>query len=423
MRDRSAKASVSPFLFPFFPMLTEKNLRGVDITSRLRSHQGIKSLAAVLLSLLLTTSISISLLALPRPSAGFAGTERILISSQKILEGPALSPDGSRVAFASSQSGTLQIWTMDSLGKHLSRVTFLSGNSSTPKFSPDGNKIAFFHSELAGHEIIVMDTDGSDLRTISGTDFVTDGIFGWSSNSCCIAYQATNKGEDEIIVRDVKNGQAVFRAEGEYPGWSSDSHSETLAYVSNQANGSFLSVADLKLGTVRNVSISSEGHVFWPAFVSNDTKVSFLASSNSSWQLMIVDLSTGQMYNMLESPPGEYEMSVLNPTLTQSSLAVPRPTNSSEVIFAAASTSPRMVDLYVAILDATIVVSHFFSIAYPGTVLDRVTNHSYSSIECLSWSGNGKYIIFVSSAPNSLNSIVLVTYVRPVVQSSYGSGA
>lgn len=308
-------------------------------------------------------------------------------------------------------------------GTHQLRLTFLNGNSSSPEFSPDGREIAFFHSTPTSQEIIVMSRDGSDMRNVSGDDFVYGGIFNWSPDSSYIAYQATYGDVAQVIVRNVITDQIVFEAQGEYPTWSTDKNNKTLAYVTNESNSSSLLLVDLKSGSVRSLPIGIVGNILWPVFISNNTKVAFLSSDNGMWEIMAVDLHTGQTNNMLESPPGQYEVPVLNPTLTQNSRAVPMPTNSSQVIFVATSSSPRMMDLYVAILDATIVVSHFFNIAYPGTLLDRITNHSYSSIDCLSLSDDGKNMIFVSSNQRSVNSIVIISYVTPVIQSVYGSGA
>ena len=50
---------------------------------------------------------------------------------------PAWSPDGSRIAFASTrEGGTLSLWTMAPDGSDLRRVT--DGHGEYPDWSPDG---------------------------------------------------------------------------------------------------------------------------------------------------------------------------------------------------------------------------------------------------------------------------------------------
>src|SRR5262249_39113338 len=58
---------------------------------------------------------------------------------------PHISPDGKRVAFASTRTGIAEIWVCDSDGSKLQQVTSHSGPAmaGTPRWSPDGQEIAF----------------------------------------------------------------------------------------------------------------------------------------------------------------------------------------------------------------------------------------------------------------------------------------
>jgi TolB protein len=84
----------------------------------------------------------------------------------------AWSPDGTKMAFSSNQSGKYEIWTMDSEGGARTRLTDLKSLSSMPRWSPDGSKIAFI-SQVMGLEgipnveIFTMNSDGSGLQQIT----------------------------------------------------------------------------------------------------------------------------------------------------------------------------------------------------------------------------------------------------------------
>jgi Tol biopolymer transport system component len=82
---------------------------------------------------------------------------------------PAVSPDGSRIVYASTQSGNSEIWVMNADGTHPKQLTFnVGGNgragpdANFPSLSPDGTKIVFLCGwETLYGNICVMKSDGS----------------------------------------------------------------------------------------------------------------------------------------------------------------------------------------------------------------------------------------------------------------------
>ncbi len=78
---------------------------------------------------------------------------------------PALSPDGTLMAFASDRSGegNLDIWIQQIGGGEPMRLTRGEADKYEPCFSPDGTKIAF-RSEHGGGGIYVMSTLGGEAR-------------------------------------------------------------------------------------------------------------------------------------------------------------------------------------------------------------------------------------------------------------------
>jgi TolB protein len=56
---------------------------------------------------------------------------------------PALSPDGGKLVFVSSRSGSQEIWIKDIRSGELSALTASRSIKWRPRFSPDGSKVSF----------------------------------------------------------------------------------------------------------------------------------------------------------------------------------------------------------------------------------------------------------------------------------------
>jgi Tol biopolymer transport system component/DNA-binding winged helix-turn-helix (wHTH) protein len=56
--------------------------------------------------------------------------------------GPQLSPDGTKIAYMSDRSGTMEIWVSDQDGRNPLQLSAI-GSAGTPRWSPDGQSIAF----------------------------------------------------------------------------------------------------------------------------------------------------------------------------------------------------------------------------------------------------------------------------------------
>ena len=77
-------------------------------------------------------------------------------------EDPAISPDGTKIAFSSNREGTSHIYVANIDGSDLTRLTHEGAGDFTPEWSPDGKRIAFTR---AG-SIMVMDSDGRNVQKV-----------------------------------------------------------------------------------------------------------------------------------------------------------------------------------------------------------------------------------------------------------------
>jgi LysM repeat protein len=81
---------------------------------------------------------------------------------------PAPSPDGSKVAFMSSERGATnwEIWVMNADGSNPQRLTENGSNDGLPAWSPDGQSIAFVSDQGGTWAIWAMNADGSNQRKL-----------------------------------------------------------------------------------------------------------------------------------------------------------------------------------------------------------------------------------------------------------------
>lgn len=80
---------------------------------------------------------------------------------------PAISPEGSRLAFSSDRSGKPMLYVMDLANKVPKRLTIAGRYNSTPSWAPDGKKIAFAGWDKGHFDIYVIDANGRNLLRLT----------------------------------------------------------------------------------------------------------------------------------------------------------------------------------------------------------------------------------------------------------------
>ncbi|WP_409330454.1 protein kinase domain-containing protein [Trujillonella humicola] len=123
-----------------------------------------------------------------------------LHESEAVLDDPAFSPDGSRVAFYAGNDpdrdgGALYVVAVDTPGVATAVTEGEDGEDADPSWSPDGQQLAWRREIVPGNRAIVVgspDEVGNALILTSGT-FDQDPV--WSPDGATIAFKSDRDGD------------------------------------------------------------------------------------------------------------------------------------------------------------------------------------------------------------------------------------
>jgi Tol biopolymer transport system component len=139
------------------------------------------------------------------------GTGATRLTTNTAWDGePAWSPDASRLAFASDRDdGIYRIYVMNADGSSPVALTSGGGSSRNPAWSPDGQRIAFAGSTNNDSDIYVMRADGTDIVRLTATT-AYDNDPAWSPDGSRIAFYSSRSGNGDIYVMNA-DGSNVTR--------------------------------------------------------------------------------------------------------------------------------------------------------------------------------------------------------------------
>ncbi len=155
---------------------------------------------------------------------------------------PAISPDGSRVAFASNRGGQWDIFVLDLPTGEVTRLTDTPAYDGHPSWSPDGLWIAHDTYLEDNLDIVVRPVDGSQPPIRLTYDPRPDFSPAWSPQGRRIAFVSSRSGEQEIWLADLDKVEERFvnlsrnrQVEEDHPLWNASG--DSLAWSGTEENG------------------------------------------------------------------------------------------------------------------------------------------------------------------------------------------
>jgi TolB protein len=146
-------------------------------------------------------------------------------------------PGEPHLVFQSNHEGTFQIYTMNSDGSGLRRLTEGPAVNVRPVWSPDGSRIAFTSNRQHIMDVFTMRADGSDQRNLTNHPEI-DAFPHWSPDGRQIAFHSLRTGgKPDIFVMNADGTEVrqltSHTAWNIQPRWSPDG--TRIAFISDRA--------------------------------------------------------------------------------------------------------------------------------------------------------------------------------------------
>ncbi len=192
---------------------------------------------------------------------------RTVFSSKKQLLSPSWSPDGTRLAYVSFESGNSAVYVQDIIQGTRSRISGRAGINSAPAWSPDGRYLALTLSVGGSPDIYIMDMGARDIKRLtSATSIDTEAC--WMPDSKSLLFTSDRSGGPQIYRVSVNGGKPKrLTFEGEYNAAADISpDGRYLTLVNNSGHGFRIAVMDMQNQAMRVISNGSldEGPSYAP---------------------------------------------------------------------------------------------------------------------------------------------------------------
>ncbi len=175
----------------------------------------------------------------------------------------------STIYFISSRSGHKEVWAMDYDGANQRQITHLGSISLSPRVSPDGSRLAFASLAKGGWDILMYSLTLNRLVTFphfGGTNLSP----AWTSDGTKLAFSSSRTGDPEIYIVN-EDGAALkrvtaYKGPDVSPVWNPKTNAQ-IAWVSGRTGLPQIYVMDAD-GTNVN-RMTDEGYAVSPSWSPN----------------------------------------------------------------------------------------------------------------------------------------------------------
>jgi serine/threonine protein kinase/Tol biopolymer transport system component len=238
---------------------------------------------------------------------------------------PAVSPDGSMVAFGSDRDGRPRIWLKQITGGGEAPLT--AGPDSLPRFSPDGSQILFIRSGGQHLDLYRSAIVGGEPQKLAADAAEAD----WSPDGRRVVFlrYTSDQGKTTSIVStvpadagEVRQIASVADRQLQHPRWSPGGRTVVCSETSAAGAGAIKSffLIEAASGKVREISTNSIGEISSVAWSGSPERVVYsssesavAAATGSAGQVVLRNLSSGRIRPLFWTPMNADILDIVGP--------------------------------------------------------------------------------------------------------------
>lgn len=234
------------------------------------------------------------------------GRNAVAVATGSINLLPAVTPDGTGVAFTSYRKGRPELYVQHP-GSAPTALVAAGQMMTGVTFSHDGRKIAYSMADGEGAQIWVANADGGQAHAVTSTQYFINSSPSWSPDGRRLAFVSNRGGSPQIYLMSAEGGDVrrlTFRGNyNQTPDWSP--RGEMIAFTARDERNAFdVFTVDVASGKVTRLT-QDQGNNEEPTFSPNGRLIIF-SSTRRGFSELFVSTLDGATQLALPMDHGDY---------------------------------------------------------------------------------------------------------------------